>query len=151
MDFNFEIKKYNQDSSQILVLYSPTNLEPKYKWVNIEANWSEQQIKDGIATQFPAYLWQTSQNPSIGALLETQGSATYVEPVVEEHVVTQDELADQARSRRRGLLMDSDWTQLPDAPLTDEQKLAWGAYRQELRDITAQTGFPNNIVWPVKE
>jgi hypothetical protein len=45
------------------------------------------------------------------------------------------------------LLIQSDWTMLPDAP-TD--KKAWKAYRQALRDITQQPGFPDNIVWPTK-
>lgn len=45
-------------------------------------------------------------------------------------------------------LKDSDWTQLPDAPLTAEQKSTWAAYRQALRDITTQTD-PFNISWPI--
>jgi hypothetical protein len=48
------------------------------------------------------------------------------------------------------LLAESDWTQLPDVPLSAEQKTAWATYRQQLRDITAQPGFPNNINWPQK-
>lgn len=48
---------------------------------------------------------------------------------------------------RDSLLAQSDWTMLPDAP-TD--KKAWKAYRQALRDITQQPGFPDNIVWPTK-
>lgn len=48
---------------------------------------------------------------------------------------------------RDSLLTQSDWTILPDAP-TD--KKAWKAYRQALRDITKQPGFPDNITWPTK-
>lgn len=44
-------------------------------------------------------------------------------------------------------LSNSDWTQLPDVPLTPEQVSAWRAYRQQLRDVTQQTD-PFNIVWP---
>jgi len=51
--------------------------------------------------------------------------------------------------QRNHLLVDSDWTQLPDSPLTTEQKAAWATYRQELRDVTAQEGFPGSIQWPV--
>jgi hypothetical protein len=47
----------------------------------------------------------------------------------------------------RGLLLvQSDWTQLPDVPL--ETKTQWATYRQALRDITDQPGYPFNIVWP---
>jgi hypothetical protein len=50
------------------------------------------------------------------------------------------------RAQRDGFLFSSDWTQLPDVPLATKE--AWAAYRQDLRDITAQSGFPLNINWP---
>jgi hypothetical protein len=37
---------------------------------------------------------------------------------------------------------------LPDFPLSDELKTAIVSYRQQLRDLPNQSGFPNNIVWP---
>ena len=42
----------------------------------------------------------------------------------------------------------SDWTQLADAPITDEQRIAWNVYRQALRDVPQQEGFPWNVEWP---
>lgn len=56
--------------------------------------------------------------------------------------------ADAARLRQRRdvLLTASDWTQMPDVPLAT--KTAWANYRQELRDITKQPGWPMNISWP---
>jgi hypothetical protein len=51
------------------------------------------------------------------------------------------------RSLRGMKLSKSDWTQLPDAPLTTAQKADWATYRQALRDITNQED-PFNIVWP---
>jgi|TARA_R100000084_G_C4655411_1_gene152532 hypothetical protein len=50
------------------------------------------------------------------------------------------------RGKRDRLLADSDWTQLPDAPV---DAAAWETYRTALRDITDQTGFPWNVTWPV--
>lgn len=50
------------------------------------------------------------------------------------------------RAKRDKLLLASDWTQLPDVPLSTRE--AWTTYRQALRDITTQTD-PFNIVWPV--
>lgn len=50
------------------------------------------------------------------------------------------------RHKRNQLLADSDWTQLPDVP--EQTRLKWQAYRQALRDITLQDGFPENIIWP---
>jgi len=46
--------------------------------------------------------------------------------------------------KRNKLLANSDWTQLPD--VTTSKK--WVTYRQTLRDITVQTGFPNKVIWP---
>jgi hypothetical protein len=48
--------------------------------------------------------------------------------------------------KRKKLLASSDWTQMPDVPLAT--KTAWATYRQELRDITAQSGYPTEIIWP---
>jgi len=55
--------------------------------------------------------------------------------------------AEEARTQRDALLSQSDWTQVPDAPV-DQQ--AWAEYRQTLRDIPQQAGFPTEITWPVK-
>jgi hypothetical protein len=46
--------------------------------------------------------------------------------------------------KRNKLLADSDWTQLPDVTTPK----GWVTYRQALRDITDQTGFPNKVIWP---
>ena len=53
---------------------------------------------------------------------------------------------DEARAERNRLLGDTDYTQLPDYPKADQIALA--TYRQELRDVPAQEGFPENVVWP---
>lgn len=58
---------------------------------------------------------------------------------------TAEELASTARRRRDILLKRCDYTQLPDAP---GDKAAWAAYRQALRDVTDQPGFPVAIDWP---
>jgi len=52
-------------------------------------------------------------------------------------------------AKRQYLLQESDWTQLPDVPLTDTQRKVWAEYRQELRDITKQSLTPD-IKWPTK-
>lgn len=53
---------------------------------------------------------------------------------------------DMIRNKRNSLLVKSDWTQLPDAPVDVE---AWTTYRQALRDITLQAD-PFDIQWPVQ-
>jgi hypothetical protein len=54
----------------------------------------------------------------------------------------------RVRDKRDELLLETDWTQLPDVP--DTIKQSWAQYRQELRDIPAQSGFPYNVNWPTK-
>jgi hypothetical protein len=52
------------------------------------------------------------------------------------------------RSRRDDFLAATDWTQMPDTPQATKDK--WSAYRQALRDVPQQAGFPDNIQWPSK-
>lgn len=54
-------------------------------------------------------------------------------------------LAAQVRAQRNILLADCDWTQLADAPV---DAAAWATYRQELRNVPEQSGFPTNVTWP---
>lgn len=56
--------------------------------------------------------------------------------------------AEEARAKRYKLLADTDWTQTLDAPIDAETREAYRAYRQALRDITEQDGFPDTITWP---
>lgn len=51
------------------------------------------------------------------------------------------------RNSRDTMLSDSDWTQLSDSPV---DKALWATYRQALRDVSKQAGFPWKIEWPIK-
>ncbi len=52
----------------------------------------------------------------------------------------------QIRSERDNLIAATDWWATSDRTMTAEQT----AYRQALRDITDQSGFPTDITWPTK-
>jgi len=54
--------------------------------------------------------------------------------------------ANQVRAERDRLLTASDWTQVADAPVVS---LEWQPYRQALRDVPQQSGFPDSVEWPV--
>jgi len=56
-------------------------------------------------------------------------------------------LAEKIRRDRTQRLKDSDWTQVADAPVN---QAAWATYRQALRDVPTQAGFPWDIQWPTK-
>ena len=53
--------------------------------------------------------------------------------------------AKSVRQQRSTKLAECDWTQVADAPV---DKAAWATYRQALRDITTQAGFPWTMTWP---
>ena len=56
--------------------------------------------------------------------------------------------ADNIRAERNRRLADCDWTQLVDSPLNADAKLAWALYRETLRMIPQQAGFPYSVQWP---
>jgi hypothetical protein len=53
--------------------------------------------------------------------------------------------SDSIRNIRNAKLKESDWTQLLNSPVDVD---AWSTYRQALRDVPQQEGFPWNITWP---
>ena len=61
--------------------------------------------------------------------------------------ISDEEKAQQVRKKRDSKLTESDWTQVADAPV---DKTAWATYRQALRDIPSQAGFPNEVTWPTE-
>jgi len=67
----------------------------------------------------------------------------------EERTQWHDSVCDNIRNKRNIELLQCDWTQLPDSPLTTDTKSQWQSYRQQVRDITAQPNFPDNIIWPI--
>ena len=58
--------------------------------------------------------------------------------------------ANNIRNSRNIKLLYCDWTQIPDAPLTQEKRIEWATYRQALRDVPSQAGFPWDVQWPVE-
>ena len=60
--------------------------------------------------------------------------------------------AAEMRGQRNKLLMQCDWIELPSAAarLSAEISTSWLTYREALRNITAQVGFPSEIQWPTQ-
>ena len=56
-------------------------------------------------------------------------------------------IASDIRTQRERLLSATDWMALSDSPVMSAD---WATYRQALRDVTAQTGFPYDVNWPTK-
>lgn len=72
-----------------------------------------------------------------------------VEYTEAEHIAFMDEqpvTEHQVRQERDRLIAETDWWATADRTMTAEQT----AYRQALRDVPAQSGFPANVTWPTK-
>ena len=88
---------------------------------------------------------QCSSDTLEAALSTAQQEAYNGEYIVEDIPMTEDE----ARLERDRLLAETDWTQVLDAPISSESREAFRVYRQALRDVPEQAGFPEAIEWPV--
>lgn len=83
----------------------------------------------------------------LGPVFANTEDATAVEQEAAYKAQKDAEFATNARNQRDTLLTQTDWTQVADAPV---DKAAWAAYRQALRDVPQQIGFPTTITWPEK-
>ncbi|RYM07991.1 tail fiber assembly protein [Sphingobium cupriresistens] len=63
-----------------------------------------------------------------------------------------DDELQKVRAERWSRLLESDWTQVGDSPLSDELRAAWRTYRQALRDIFIDQPdvTPGTVIWPEK-
>jgi hypothetical protein len=64
----------------------------------------------------------------------------------EPNVPTDEEVAASVRANRDARLTECDWSQLADVP--NALRESWATYRQALRDIPQQPGFPHRVEWP---
>jgi hypothetical protein len=76
---------------------------------------------------------------------DTEPAQTAAEQEAAYKAMKDAEQAQSVRNQRDQKLKDTDWTQVADAPV---DKAAWATYRQALRDIPSQPGFPWTINWP---
>ena len=123
---------------------------PKNKgsWVNFDKNIILMQA-DGylpvVVIEEPTAEKPIVKYREINGRIEQYAEAAPVSNVPEP---TTEQLEMQIRAQRNSLLTLCDWTQLSDAPLTDGEKQEWAEYRQALRDVPEQAGFPDAVVWP---
>lgn len=85
--------------------------------------------------------WCNSNN----AMIVDRGDYYEAVPVPEP---TNEELARNVRGIRDAKLSETDYLVVPDYPISEERLAEVKTYRQALRDITEQTGFPKDVIWP---
>ena len=81
------------------------------------------------------------------ATIEDKGDYYEAVPIPEP---TEQEMASMVRSQRDAKLSATDYLVVPDYPISPEDLEAVKVYRQALRDIPEQSGFPKNVQWPVE-
>lgn len=88
-----------------------------------------------------------TQNKVEGQFVQVDGQWTLF--MVAENK-PQEEVEKRIRSKRDDLLQDTDWLIIKAAETGSQAPDVWQVYRQALRDVTGQAGFPFEVVWPTK-
>lgn len=110
-----------------------------------DADWMQENECLGV-TLFKAHT-NTEKLVSSAPYIENgQVFTVTVEPKTDAELASELEVAKaKVRSQRDALLASTDWTQVSDAPV---DSIAWAVYRQALRDLPNQAGFPSSVTWP---
>lgn len=108
-----------------------------------------------LSAPVPFYAYKTAAEPQRREFWERFNSGEFGEVVFppvdyRTHPKTQEELEAIEKANRDDKLLRSDWTQTNDSTLSPTKKAEWATYRQQLRDLTSQPGFPYEISWPVQ-
>jgi len=107
---------------------------------------------DALLADWDVYPYTVQDQPTVdymtqkltpAALVQVSGAWTQGWEV--SNLPTED-AGRKIRSQRDNLLSKTDWMALSDNTMTPE----WSSYRQALRGITAQEGFPFSVDWPTK-
>lgn len=169
----YEVLRVDVDMQSMQIKYSMDGLPDYYTRVSFPTPYTEESLHDLAkkqAMQAQMYWDKFLANPPL--ILNNPGGVTkptYVEEaegfdpgqnkLVEETIEEEDKIvikyniepltpfekAVAIRHKRDALLQQTDNFALADRPMTEEMK----NYRQALRDITDQEGFPEDIYWPI--
>lgn len=99
------------------------------------------EITDGQDTNVDGFL---------GVLSQEEHDAAYAQELVDREAKDFEQKAAPIRNRRNQLLTESDIYVIVDYPLSDIKRNEWKLYRQQLRDVTLQSTFPDEVEWPLK-
>lgn len=143
--------KINPDGSQVYP-YGLAELRREYPNTSFSTKPTPEEL-----SHYSVFYVEATAQPELGRYekvdfgIEFAGNDLYREkwtvvPMdATERAAVDERQADSVRLMRNKLLQESDWTQLPDVTV---DAAAWATYRQALRDVTSQSGFPWNVTWP---
>ena len=126
--------------------YSFGNLRMDFPNVSFPAD-----VNDESINQLYVYRVQQTERPvyddTVSTLIDSVElvNEKWIQKWIVENLSEELAILNVRRKRNR-LLSDTDFLALSDGVLTEE----WAAYRQALREVPQQTGFPFEVVWPVK-
>ena len=100
--------------------------------------------RDGIEQQSDG-KWYTKY--ILGPVF-ADGETTAAEQETAYKAMKDAEFAKSARDSRDKLLAECDWLVVKALELSQAVPAEWAVYRQALRDLPQQAGFPTTIVWP---
>ena len=138
------------------------NNQPRYVFYNNtdgDIYWVKQ-VSEGKAQQ----LCAKNHNKNMSYILESSLSKPVINHMTEELDLTttpftvtnannkaEDTASNLLKGIRDRLLLESDWTQGADSPLTDAKKTEWQTYRQALRDFDYHSKTETHgVTWPTK-
>jgi len=80
---------------------------------------------------------------------ESYADQGWVQVEISSTETKQSSPAEIAWEKAKVLLRESDWSVLSDVPMLNETRQEWIKYRADLRNIRSQSGFPENVTWPI--
>lgn len=135
---------------QIMNPPNPQDFEEGAMVGNYQVRWD----RDGVIPHFGTgqfrYLYDENEGKFV---MFSLNSTTMWDDETSSWVTNKVALMDSLRGDRNGRLMNTDWTQLSDAPISADKKQEYATYRQALRDLPANSQdaeTPGDIVWPTE-
>ena len=148
MNYSYEILKIEPRHKFLSVRYFADGKENYFKNFNLE-DFSSEAIVEVIQNFFPNvkshWDYQTTAAETAGLEQGVTGELTYTEPTPTPK--NNMSIGSAKRLERNRLLQQTDWMMFSDTATPSQ---AWVDYRQALRDVTSQAGFPDSVTWPTK-
>ena len=115
--------------------------------VIMRVNCTEADAQTMATDNSASFVLDTFSDYELDQLEVVSGSISVKPQSVQDEELESKQLA-LLRAQRDNLLNQSDWTQVPDSPLSSAKKSEWATYRQALRDLPSTTSDFSNPNWP---
>ena len=124
----------------------PNQARPGYDLMQAQGDYFHNYVKDGQLYAYTDAQVAAKSVPQQPYMKWSNTTFSWYDSRTSDQINTQ--TAYQVRAQRDGYLYACDWTQIPNNPLTPEVQQEWAVYRQALRNVPEQPGFPLNVTWP---